>query len=236
MATSDKDLIPLLLIDDDVELGDMMKQYFASHGFRVSPITRGSAGLEKALAGDFALVILDVMLPGMDGFNVLRQLRKRSATPVIMLTGRVTENDRITGLDAGADDYLTKPFGPAELLARVRAVLRRAGRNVPAPTETYSVGRLRLAPADRTVWVDNKEVILTESEFAVLDYLVRAVGRVVTRQELMTVLYQCDYTPYDRSLDVHVSHLRKKLSEHGTAIRTIRGEGYAFSDSDAKQP
>jgi two-component system response regulator CpxR len=236
MATGANDPISLLLIDDDVELGDMMRQYFAPHGFRVSTVTQGSAGLQKAIDGEFALVILDVMLPGIDGFTVLRQLRKRVTTPVIMLTARVAESDRISGLDAGADDYLTKPFGPADLLARVRAVLRRAGRSMPGPGETLSAGQLRLECASHAVWVDNREVALTESEFAILEHRVRAGGRVVTRRELMTVLYQCEYSPYDRSLDVHVSHLRKKLGASVTVIRTIRGKGYAYSESDSQQP
>ena len=137
LATKEQKLIPLLLIDDDIELGEMMREYFSSHGYGVLAIPHGSAGLQKALDEEFALVILDVMLPGMDGFNVLRQFRKRSSTPVIMLTARVTESDRIAGLDGGADDYLTKPFGPAELLARIRAVLRRSGATYRCPSKRF---------------------------------------------------------------------------------------------------
>jgi two-component system response regulator CpxR len=229
-------MTPLLLVDDDAELGDMMRDYLTPHGFALSAVTSGPAGLEAALAFSPALVILDVMLPGLDGFAVLRQLRKRSATPVIMLTARAMEGDRIRGLDAGADDYLTKPFGPGELLARVRAVLRRGGYVAQALAEVLTAGPIRLAPADRAAWHGGEAVPLTGTEYDILEHLVRAGGRVVSRRELMAVLHQCEFAPYDRSLDVHVSHLRKKLGAAGAAIRTVRGEGYAVSTADQAEP
>lgn len=222
----------LLLIDDDAELGDLMRQFFAARGFDLTTHTSGPRGLEAALGGGFTLVILDVMLPGLDGYGLLRQLRKRTAVPVIMLTARAAESDRIAGLDAGADDYLTKPFGPDELLARVRAVLRRAGQPLAAD-EVLAVGPVRLAPAGRAAWCREAPLALTDTEYDILEHLVRSAGRVVTRRELMTVLYQCDFAPYDRSLDVHMSHLRKKLGADAAAVRTVRGEGYLFSTADA---
>lgn len=228
--------VPLLLVDDDTELGAMMRDYLAPHGFVLSVAATGPAGLEAALVGGPALIVLDVRLPGLDGFAVLRQLRKRVTTPVIMLTAQVLECDRVRGLDGGADDYLTKPFGPAELLARVRAVLRRAGYAPQSPAEVLVAGSVRLAPADRAAWQDGEPVSLTETEYDILEHLVRAGGRVVTRRALMAVLHQCELAPYDRSLDVHVSNLRKKLGPAGAAIRTVRGEGYAFSTSGPDAP
>src|SRR5262245_48687201 len=142
--------VPLLLIDDDVELGEMMRECFLPEGFDLTAVVRGPAGLEAALNHSYALIILDVMLPGLDGLSLLRQLRRRSPVPVIMLTARTAEHDRIAGLDGGADDYLTKPFGPGELLARVRAVLRRAGR-AAANSEELVFGDLCISPADRSV-------------------------------------------------------------------------------------
>ena len=220
--------ISLLLIDEDVELGERMREYFAPHAFAITVVTHGPTGLEAALGGEHALVILDVMVPGLDGFALLRQLRRRSMVPVIMVAARVTETDRIHGLDAGADDYLAKSFGLGELLARVRAVLRRAGR-AALRGDPLVAGPLRLASAERPVWKGDEAIVLTTTEFDILEHLVRAGGRVVARRELMAVLYQSDYAPYDRSVDVHVSHLRKKLGAAGAAILTMRGEGYSFS-------
>jgi two-component system response regulator CpxR len=223
----------LLLIDDDAELGDLMRQFFAVRGFELVVHTSGPRGLEAALGGGFTLVILDVMLPGLDGYAVLRQVRKRASVPVIMLTARTAEVDRIAGLDAGADDYLTKPFGPDELLARVRAVLRRAGQAVASPDEVLRVGPIRLAPGGRVAWCREHPLTLTDTEFDLLEHLMRSTGRVVTRRELTTVLYQVEYAPYDRALDVHVSHLRKKLGADATALRTVRGEGYLLSAGES---
>ncbi len=222
-------IVRLLLIDDDAELGDLMRQFFAARGFELATEVSGPRGLETALGGGFALIILDVMLPRLDGYAVLRQVRKRADVPVIMLTARAAETDRITGLDAGADDYLTKPFSPDELLARVRAVLRRAGKPVAAPDEVLQVGPIRLAPGGRAAWCREHPLTLTDTEFDLLEHLMRSAGRLVTRRELTAVLYQVEYAPYDRVLDVHVSHLRKKLGRDGVVVRTVRGEGYRLS-------
>jgi two-component system response regulator CpxR len=169
------------------------------------------------------------MLPVLDGFEVLRQLRKRSAIPVIMLTARTQERDRITGLDSGADDYLPKPFSPDELLARIHAVLRRY-RSVPAATiETLSAGGIELDAAAGIVRCKGELVALTAMEFQILELLMRSAGRIVNRDEFSAVLYQRKATPYERSLDVHVSHLRKKIEQEGPQlIRAVRGIGYVF--------
>jgi two-component system, OmpR family, response regulator CpxR len=220
----------ILLVDDDAELCALVAEYLAGHGYHVLTEHEGSSGLRAALKSHPDLVILDVMLPVIDGFEVLRQLRTRSTVPVIMLTARVEEADRVRGFGEGADDYLAKPFAAAELLGRVRAVLRRAsGSPAPLPPSVHS-GPLRLdAQAQEAFWND-AALNLTPSEFAILDVLTRASGRVVSRDELSAVLYQREATPYERSLDVHVSHLRRKLEAFdGSIIRTVRGVGYSCS-------
>jgi two-component system response regulator CpxR len=220
----------ILMVDDDAELCALVVEYLGGHGCRVVTEHEGSSGLRAAIMSRPDLVILDVMLPVIDGFEVLRQLRTRSTVPVIMLTARVEEADRVRGFGEGADDYLVKPFAAAELLGRVRAVLRRtAGSPAPLPSPVHS-GPLRLdAQAQEAFWND-AALNLTPSEFAILDVLTRAAGRVVSRDELSAVLHQREATPYERSLDVHVSHLRKKLEAFdGSMIRTVRGVGYSCS-------
>jgi two-component system response regulator CpxR len=192
----------------------------------------GGRGLARAIEGGFDLVLLDVMLPVLDGFEVLRQLRRRSSVPVIMLTARNTQQDRVTGLNAGADDYLAKPFGTEELLARLRAVLRRSGHAVFEEPEVAIVGDLRLNRATGKVWVGDEIFAMTATEFAIIDLLLRFPGRVVTRDEVCAVLYQRPATPFERSLEVHISHLRKKLEGTGIVIRPVRGVGYLLTKED----
>ena len=219
----------ILLIEDDAELCALMRDYFAEQGFRIVAAYDGRDGLARAIEGAFDLIILDVMLPSLDGFEVLRQLRKRSGTPVIMLTARTAEADRVSGLNAGADDYLPKPFGPEELLARIRAVLRRSGMVQAAPQPIES-GGVRLTPQSRQAWRGSELLELTALEFDILEILVRAAGRTVSRDELIGALHQRPSNPFDRSLDVHISHLRKKLERGGPVlIRTVRGVGYQFA-------
>jgi two-component system response regulator CpxR len=218
-----------LLVDDDAELCALMKDFFSEHGLALEAVHDGRAGLARAFDADVDLIILDVMLPVLDGFAVLAQIRRRSAAPVIMLTARTEQQDRVAGLDAGADDYLPKPFGPEELLARIRAVLRRSGHAGTKP-QIVEAGGIRINSRSREVWRDDEPLELTSIEFDVLDVLIRAAGRVVSRDELTAALYQREATPYERSLDVHISHLRKKLEQGGRAlIRTVRGVGYLFS-------
>jgi two-component system response regulator CpxR len=166
----------------------------------------------------------------LNGFEVLRQLRKRRTTPVIILTARTEQPDRIAGLNAGADDYLPKPFGPEELLARIRAVLRRSGHVDAACAQAVEIGGLSLDPRAREVRAGGRLLEVTAIEFDILELLMRSAGRTVTRDELSAVLHQRRSTPYERSLDVHVSHLRKKLEgAGGCSIRTVRGAGYQFA-------
>ena len=225
----------ILLVDDDQELCSLMADFFSQHGFELEAAHDGRGGLARALEPGFDVIILDVMLPVLDGFEVLAQIRRRSSVPVIMLTARTGQQDRIDGLDAGADDYLPKPFGPEELLARIRAVLRRSGGGIGVRQKIVEAGGLRLNPQTREVWRDDKPIELTSLEFDILDLLARSSGRIVSRDELVAALYQRESTPYERSLDVHVSHLRKKL-ERGNRplIRTVRGVGYLFSPGPDK--
>jgi two-component system response regulator CpxR len=226
----------ILLVEDDTDLCSLMRDYFARHEFRVDAVHDGITGLARALDGGYDLIILDVMLPALDGFEVLRQLRKRSATPVIMLTARTARPDRVTGLNAGADDYLPKPFEPEELLARMRAVLRRSSAAGVGP-QIVEAGQIRLNPQTREAWYASEPLDLTMLEFDILDVLVRSAGRVVSRDELTAALYQRKSTPYERSLDVHISHLRKKLERRNrNLIQTIRGIGYQFSAAAEVRP
>lgn len=218
----------ILLVDDDQALTGLMSEYFFQSGFRIETAPDGRSGLARALAGGIAIVILDVTMPHLDGFEVLRQLRQRSAVPILMLTARVSPHDRVAGLEGGADDYLLKPFEPAELLARVRAILRRSGA-LPAETPgIVQVGNLRLNPTNRDLHRGDVRIPLTSIEFDILAVLMRSAGRVVSRDEIASVLYQRRLTPFERAVDVHVSHLRKKLETGEDLIRTVRGSGYLF--------
>lgn len=234
-GSSDDSGPTLLLVDDDAELCGLMVDFFSQHGFRVESAYDGRRGLARALEGTFNLVLLDVMLPGLDGFEVLHQLRRQSSVPVIMLTARTGQADRISGLNAGADDYLPKPFGPAELLARIRAVLRRVSQ--PGwEAKALQAGSLRLDSVNREVWRGTTRLELTSVEFEILSLLMRSAGRSVSRDEIAGVLYHREAMPYERSIDVHVSHLRKKLELQGRSmIRTVRGVGYLFCAEPAPE-
>jgi DNA-binding response OmpR family regulator len=220
----------ILLIDDDVELCGLMKEFFAAQRLYVEAVHDGLRGLSAALAQQHDLVLLDYMLPGLDGRDVLRQLRRRSGIPVIVLTAVDEPGARVAGLDGGADDYLAKPFGPDELLARIRAVLRRTTAT-PRRQDRTTAGPIALDAASREAWIDSAKLELTPTEFDLLEHLVRHAGRVVSREELMAVGCQREASPMDRALDVHVSHLRRKLGPRRTRLRTVRGSGYLLSPS-----
>ena len=230
METSEnRKQLSLLLVDDDVELCGMMKEFFAGAGHRLDCSNNGRDGLSSALNGAYDLVILDVMLPVFDGLTVLQQLRRRKELPVIMLTARVQRHDRILGLNTGADDYLPKPFDPDELLARIRAVLRRSDSADLKGGAVITIGKIQLNPTTRETWVAGSPVELTSVEFDLLEMLIRSAGRVVSRDEITIALFERKATPYDRFLDVHVSHLRKKLEGGRNLIRAVRGVGYVFT-------
>lgn len=216
-----------MLIDDDTELCSLLVEFLKGEGFAVECAHDGPRGLERALHGDFSLVILDVMLPGLDGFEILRRLRSQSRLPVLMLTARADDVDRIIGLELGADDYLPKPFNPRELVARVRAILRRYEPRA-AIAGRIEVNGVVLDPATRKVTVNGRDADLTTFEFDILELLMRAAGRVLSRDDLMESLYSRKATPYDRSIDMHISHIRRKLETGRPFIKTIRSIGYQF--------
>ncbi|MDR3727826.1 MAG: response regulator transcription factor [Terracidiphilus sp.] len=224
--------LSLLLVDDDVELCGMMKEFFAAAGHSLDTVHNGREGLAHALHGSYDLLILDVMLPELDGFAVLQQLRRRKSLPVIMLTARVHRNDRILGLNMGADDYLPKPFDPDELMARIQAVLRRASHDLLPSRMTLKAGKIRIDLSMRKVWSAGSPVELTSMEFDLLELLMRSQGSVVSREEITARLFEREATPYDRFLDVHISHLRTKLCGGRGLIRAIRGVGYVLTGKD----
>ncbi len=226
-----KDL-SILIVDDDTELTSLMAEYFSGRDIALAIANDGNEGLNRALDGNLDLVLLDVMMPGMEGFEVLRQLRRRSAVPVIMLTARTEHGDRIEGLNAGADDYLPKPFSPDELLARIQAVLRRAGRGPALKPEVLEANGVKLNANTREVHRQGELVEITSIEYDILEVLVRSAGRVVSRDDLARFLYNRQANPLERALDVHVSHLRKKLERGRTLIRTVRGVGYMFASEE----
>jgi two-component system response regulator CpxR len=219
----------ILLVDDDAELCALLGEFLSREGFRVTCEHEGNRGLERALAGDADLVVLDVMLPGMDGFEILRRLREKSRVPVMMLTARGEDVDRIIGLELGADDYLPKPFNPRELAARIRAVLRRYEPRPPGVAGRIEVNGIALDPGTRDVFAGGQRLDLTTFEFDILEMLMRSAGRVVSRDALMENFYNRKSTPFDRSIDMHISHLRKKLERGDDLIKTVRGVGYQFT-------
>jgi len=225
----------ILIIDDDVELSSLVAEYLEPEGFQLEAVYDGNRGLQRALSGEHLLVVLDVMLPGLNGFDVLRRLRATSRIPVLLLTARGEDVDRIVGLEIGADDYLPKPFNPRELVARIRAILRRTqsgykpGEPIP---DAVRVGDIELDPATRTVLQNGKPVELTSVEFNLLHVLLQEAGRVVTRERLVDAVLGRKFSPFDRSIDMHVSKVRKKLGDSESAadhIKTVRGVGYIFA-------
>ncbi len=228
---------PLLLIDDDVELCELMTQYLGREGFEVEAVQDAERGVERAVSNEHALVILDVMLPSINGFQVLRRIRTRSSVPVLMLTARGDEVDRVVGLEIGADDYLPKPCSHRELVARIHAILRRttqaAGALPEMPRDArLAVGDVKMDLGARTVRRGNERVELTAVEFKLLEVLLRNAGSVVMREELSETVLGRRFRAFDRSLDVHVSNLRKKLGHtigDVERISTVRGAGYVYA-------
>ncbi len=218
----------ILIVDDDRQLRDMLADYLCGEGFTVAQAADGADGVEAVRAGGHDLVVLDITMPVMDGFEALRRLRKFSDVPVLMLTARGDELDRIVGLELGADDYLSKPFNPRELAARLRAILRRA-HSSQAATAPAEVDGLRLDPGTRQLFKNDQPVAVTATEYAVMAVLMDAAGSLVDKDHLSREALGRELTPFDRSLDTHISNLRRKLGDgpDGQArIKTIRGRGY----------
>jgi len=225
---------PIIIIDDDPKLCELIKEYLEPLGYEVATAHTGPDGLEKVLQGDFCAVILDYMLPGMDGFEVLKNIRHKSNVPVLMLTGRGEETDRVAGLEIGADDYLPKTFSARELLARLRAVIRRSSSTgIPTGGEEIDSeiinGQLHISPSSRTAALGDVPLKLTTLEYDLLLSLARACGRVKSREQILDDVAGRNYDVYDRSIDVHISALRQKLGDNPkdpTYIQTVRSVGY----------
>jgi DNA-binding response OmpR family regulator len=217
----------VLIIDDDIELCELLAARMSDEGCEIEGVHDGIRGLERALSREHSLVVLDLMLPRMGGLEVLRRVREQSPIPVLILTARGEDVDRILGLEIGADDYLPKPFNPRELIARIRAILRRSVR-LATGTHPLIVGDLRLDPAAREARMEGRLLSLTSVEFALLEMLMQHAGRIVTREELTEAVLGRKPGPFDRVVDVHVSNIRKKLgvSEGVERIKAVRGSGY----------
>lgn len=226
----------VLIVDDDAQLCELLSRFLGAEGLNVRTIPSGAQGVDCALSGEYDLIVLDVMLPGMDGFEVLRRIRRHSNIPILMLTARGEDLDRILGLEIGADDYLPKPFNARELAARVRAILRRA-RAVDADLRVQgilpiSAGDLQLNVAARTVHRGTRAINLTTVEFDLLEKLMRSAGRVVGRDELTREVLGREFSPFDRSIDTHIWNLRRKVGPYDDGserIKAIRGIGYLFA-------
>ncbi len=225
-------VLTALLVEDDARLAALTADYLGGHGVVVTRAGDGPAGLQEALRHRYDVVLLDLMLPGKDGLDVCRELRAHSDVPVIVLTARGEEADRVMGLDLGADDYLSKPFSPRELLARIRALVRRARGKVGPPIQTLQVGVLILDPGSRRATVRGQEIPLTGYEFSLLYALASRAGRVLSREQLIELAGGSAEEAFDRSVDVHVSRLRQKLgddSKNPRMLKTVRGAGYLLA-------
>ncbi len=226
----------ILVIDDDIELCELVAEYLEPDGYKVEAVHDGELGLERALSGDHALAVLDYMLPTMNGFEVLRRIRARSRLPIVMLTARGDDVNRIIGLQMGADDYLPKPFNPLELVARISAVLRRA-QTEPVKNQDLEIlvlGDIEMDNRTRTVRRANEVVELTVVEYSLLAKFLGAPGRIIEREELVKEVLHRNLSPFDRSIDTHVSNLRKKLGHQVNGverIKTVRGIGYIYASA-----
>ncbi len=224
--------IQALLVEDDERLARLTADYLAGHGVVVTAVPDGAKGLAEALRHRYDVVLLDLMLPGLDGLSVCRELRARSDVPVIVLTARGEEADRVMGLELGADDYLAKPFSPRELLARIHALIRRVRGKAGPATRTIVVGGLSVDPGAMKATLDGRELALTAYEFTLLRVLAERAGRVLSREQLLDLAKGSAEESFDRSIDVHVSRLRQKLGDdpkRPRLLKTVRGAGYVLA-------
>ncbi len=225
-------VLTALLVEDDARLAALTTEYRAGHGVVVTHVADGRAGLDEAIHQRYDIVLLDIMLPGLDGLDVCRRLRSHSDVPIIVLTARGEEADRVMGLEMGADDYLHKPYSPRELLARIRAVVRRARGQAGPTVKPVRVGALVLDPGARRATVDGQEIPLTGYEFSLLEALARRAGRILSREQLIELAGGSSEEAFDRSVDVHVSRLRQKLGDDPKGprmLKTVRGAGYMLA-------
>ncbi len=231
VATTESPLL-VLLVEDDRKLAELTREYLAGHGVSVTHVADGRLGLEEATRGRYDAVLLDLMLPGLDGLSICRELRVRSDVPILVITARGEEVDRVMGLELGADDYLAKPFSPRELVARLRAVVRRSRGRAGPPTAAIRVGALSIDPGSRRAELDGRELALTGYEFDLLRALAERAGRILSREQLMELARGSAEEAFDRSIDVHVSRLRQKLGDdpkRPRMIKTVRGAGYLLA-------
>ncbi len=221
--------LTVLLVEDDVRLANLTREYLQGHGVAATHVADGRAGLEEAQRGRYDVILLDLMLPGMDGLEICRALRARSDVPILILTARGEESDRVAGLELGADDYLAKPFSARELVARIRALVRRARGSTGPKERPLRVGSLMLDPGARRAELDGRELPLTSYEFEILRVLAERAGRVLSRELLMELAKGSAEESFDRSIDVHISRLRHKLGDdpkRPRLLKTVRGSGY----------
>jgi two-component system response regulator CpxR len=227
--------VGVLVVDDDTELCQLLSEYLSAEGYLVEAVHTGRRGVDRALEADHAIIVLDVMLPDVKGFEVLRRVRAQSRKPILMLTARGDEQDRILGLEMGADDYLAKPFNPRELSARIDAVLRRSLPDVSIERragDRIVVGDVSIDRAARVARRGDEALDLTTVEFDLLDAMLRSAGRVIARDELVSTVLRREFSPFDRSIDTHVSNLRRKLGpapDGGERIKGVRGIGYQYA-------
>ncbi len=232
MVNVDSDAISVVYIEDDLKTARLMAKYLESHGVRVTVAGEGREGIAAVLRERPDVVLLDLMLPGMDGLEVCRELRSRVDTPIVMLTARGEEADRVMGLEGGADDYVPKPFSSREILARIRAQVRRARGKAGPSANLVQAGPLSLDRLSRRTTLHGEELSLTTYEFDLLCILAERTGRVLTREQLVDLVRGSADEAFDRSIDVHVSHLRKKLGDDPKSpriLKTVRGVGYLFA-------
>jgi len=229
-------MLNLLLIDDDIELCEMLAEYLESENFTVTTAHDGLSGLNLAReenstnTKNYDAIVLDVMLPEMDGFSVLRELRQNTTTPVLMLTAKGDDIDRIVGLEMGADDYLPKPCNPRELVARIKAILRRTQSEAPKKLDLFKIGNLEIHPSSRKAIYQSIPLSLTSSEYNLLEVLAKNAGKLVDKETLSEQALGKKLTDYDRSIDMHLSKLRQKLGDDSQKlIQTVRGKGYQLS-------
>lgn len=216
----------ILIVDDEKELRDILEDILVKENYKVTQAINGEAALDKLYEEKFDLVLLDVMMPGLDGWSVLREMRTMEYTPVIMLTARNLENDEVFGFELGADEYITKPFRKAILLARIRAVLKRAGQS--EVHEDYEFGDMKIDTKAVKVFIENKQVALSSTEYELLIYLVMNNGAALSREQILDKVWGMDYFGGTRTVDTHIKRLRSKIGKHAVRISTVRGIGYRF--------
>jgi len=232
VADTQLSTIKVLLVEDDTRLAQLTARYLEGHGVLCTVASDGIEGQAEALRRQYDCIVLDLMLPGRDGIEVCRELRGRTDVPILMVTARGEEADRVLGLEVGADDYVTKPFSPRELLARIRANVRRVRGQAGPPAETIQVGKLVLDPARMTVALDGKSIEVTAYEFSILRALAQRPGKVLSREQLLDLAKGSADLSFDRSIDVHVSRLRAKLGDDSRSpkiLKTVRGAGYMLA-------